>query len=185
MLEEVLQLAEIEFRKSYEHLKSEYGRLQLGRASAALVESLQVEAYGVHQPLKAVASVSVPDSKTLQIQPWDKGLLSEIEKAIQTSDIHLTPINDGVVIRLNIPPLTEERRRDLTKVVHRLAEEARIAVRQGRQKALDKLKEMEKNNEAGEDHVRSIEKKLQEKVDQMNLEIETHAKNKEKDIMTV
>jgi len=185
MVDNVLQQAEAEFKKAFEHLKSEYSHLQVGRASAALVEGLSVDAYGMKQPLKAVGNISIPDPKTIQIQPWDKGLLTEIEKAIRNSDLNLAPVNDGVVIRLNIPPLTEERRKDLAKVVHRLAEEARIAVRHVRQKAHDDLRDMEKNSQITEDQMRGGQKRLQEKVDHINGEIETLAKNKEKDIMTV
>lgn len=185
MTDKVLQQAESEFQKVLDHLKGEYSRLQIGRASAALVEGLIVEAYGSKQPLKAVGSVSVPDPKTVQIQPWDKSMLSEIEKAIRNSDLNLAPTNDGVVVRLNIPPLTEERRRDLTKVVSRLAEESRITVRHARQKAHDQLKDMEKKSEITEDQARSAEKKLQDRVDKINGDIELLAKNKEKDVMTV
>ncbi len=181
----ILQAAEVEFKKILEHLKTEYSHLQIGRASTAIVESVMVEAYGTRQPLKAVASVSVPDAKTIQIQPWDKGMLKAIEQGIQMSGLNLTPNNDGIVIRINIPPLTEERRRDLTKVVHRMAEEARIAVRHGRQQSMDKIKVMEKNKEITEDETRGSEKRLQEKVDMTNREIDNIAKNKESDVMTV
>jgi ribosome recycling factor len=184
-MEDLINQAQSEFNKILEFLRTEYSRLQTGRASAALVEGLTVEVYGSRQPLKAVASISVPDAKTVQIQPWDKSTLSAIEKAIQVSDLNLTPANDGIVIRLNLPPLTEERRRDLTKVVHRMAEEARISVRNTRQKVHDKCKEMEKNKELTEDQVKSFQKKLQDKVDAVNSDIENTAKNKENDVMTV
>jgi len=184
-MEELIQNAQSEFTKILDHLKSEFARLQTGRASAALVEGLMVEAYGTKQPLKGMASISVPDAKTVQIQPWDKSLLSAVEKAIQTSDINISPANDGIVIRLNLPPLTEERRRDLTKVVGRMAEEARISVRNVRQKIHDKGKDMEKNKQLTEDQMKLFQKKLQEKVDNSNMEIEKMAKGKENDVMTV
>jgi ribosome recycling factor len=184
-MEELLQQAQGEFSKILEFLRGEFSRLQIGRASSALVEGLLVEAYGSKQQLKSLASVSIPDAKTIQIQPWDKSLLAPIERAVQTSDLNLTPLNDGIVIRLNLPPLTEERRRDLTKVVHRMTEEARISVRNARQKAQDKAKEMEKNKELTEDQVKGFQKKLQDKVDATNLEIEQSAKTKENDVMTV
>jgi len=184
-MEEVLHTAQTDLTKVFEHLKSEYSRLQVGRASAALVDALMVDAYGSKQPLKAVASISVPDARTVQIQPWDKSQLAAIEKAIQQSDLNLNPVNDGVFVRLTLPPLTEERRKDLSKVVHRLAEESRISVRNVRQKAHDKVKEMEKNKELTEDQVKSFQKKLQDKVDATNLEIEKMSKSKENDIMTV
>lgn len=185
MSDVILQNVQKEFDESLEHLKGDFGKLQIGRASAALVESILVEAYGTKQPIKAVASISIPDAKTIQIQPWDKGVLSAIEKAIQTSDINITPMNDGLAVRLNLPQLTEERRIELTKLVHKMAEEARITVRHHRQKALDKAKEMEKANELTEDQMKGFEKKLQEKVDHTNSLIEELAKTKEKDVMTV
>ncbi len=184
-MEDALQQAQNDFSKILDFLKSEYSRLQIGRASAALVESLMVEAYGSRQPLKGMASISVPDAKTVQIQPWDKSILSAIEKAIQTSDLNLSPLNDGITIRLNLPPLTEERRKDLSKVVHRMAEDARISVRSARQKAHDRVKEMEKNKELTEDQVKLFQKKLQEKVDAANVDIEKMSKTKESDVMTV
>lgn len=185
MVNDLLQQSQAEYSKALEHLKAEYSRLQIGRASAPLVENLSIDAYGSVQPLKAVAGISIPDAKTIQIQPWDKGLLKAIEQAIQSSDLNLAPLNDGITIRLNLPPLTEERRRDLTKVVHRLAEEARIAVRHARQKAQEKARELQKNGDITEDEFRSFEKSLQEKVDKINQEIEQAAKAKEADVMKV
>lgn len=185
MTDNLLNQAQGDFDKSFGHLGEEFAGLQIGRASAALVEGLQVEAYGTKQPLKTIATISVPDPKTVQIQPWDKGQLAEIEKAIQNSDLNIAPVNDGVVVRLNIPPLTEERRTDLAKVVHRLAEDARIAVRNARQKVHDAAREMEKKGEITEDQLKGFEKRLQEKVDAANKKIEESAKAKESDIMTV
>ncbi len=185
MLDSVLQKTEGQFVKVIDHLKGEYSHLQIGRASAALVEHLMVDAYGSKQPLKGIGSISVPDPKTVQIQPWDRGLLVEIEKAIRNSDLNLAPMNDGVVIRLNLPPLTEERRRDLAKVVGKLAEEARISIRHARQEMNDEMKKLEKEGKVTEDQLHSFEKRLQERVDKVNLEIETMSKNKERDIMTV
>lgn len=185
LTDSAFQQAEAEFKKVVEHLKNEYSHLQIGRAHPAIVEGVMVEAYGTKQPMKAVGSVSIPDARTIQIQPWDKSLLKAIEQGILMAGINLTPTNDGVVIRINIPPLTEERRRDLAKVVHRLAEDARISVRHVRQQAMDKIKLMEKNKDITEDEARGSEKRLQEKVDAFNREIETFARNKENDVMTV
>lgn len=185
MTDDILSSAESDFKKVLEHLHSEYSHLQIGRASAAIVEGLMVEAYGTKQPLKAVANISIPDAKTIQIQAWDRSQLQAIEKAIINSDLNLAPSNDGVVIRLNLPPMTEERRKDLSKVVTRMAEEARISVRHSRQKALDAVKELSKNSQATEDQVKAFEKKLQEKVDKYNMDIEMSSKSKEHDIMTV
>lgn len=171
--------------KAVSHLKDEFSRLQVGRASPALVEEVRVDAYGSLQPLKSVASVSVPDAKTIQIQPWDRGLLSAIDKGIQMANIGLTPNNDGVVIRINIPPLTEERRRELVKVVGRYSEEAKIGVRNVRQDTNNTLNTMKKNSEITEDELHGATKELQVHVDHSNKEIDDMAKRKEQDIMTV
>lgn len=185
MSEQLLQQANTDFDQAVLHLKDEYSRLQIGRASAALIEAVQVEAYGTNQPIKAMANISIPDAKTIQIQPWDKGQLGAIEKAIQNSDINISPVNDGVSIRLVMPQLTEDRRRDLSKVVGRLAEEARITVRNIRQKGHDKVREMHKNGEITEDQLHGFEKRLQESVDKVNSKIEEMSKAKESDVMTV
>lgn len=177
--------AEAEFQKTLQHLKGEFARLQIGRASPALVEDLKVEAYGGFQPLKSLASVSIPDPKTLQIQPWDKSLLGPIERAIQTANLGLNPINDGRVLRLPMPPLTEERRKELAKVVHQMAENAKIGIRNSRGTAHSAFKTLEGNKEISEDERRLSEKHLQEKVDAANKEVEELAKKKEQDIMTI
>lgn len=180
-----LEAAKEEFKKAVDHLHHEYSKLQIGRASAALIEEVKVTAYGTDQPLKSLASISIPDPKTIQIQPWDKGVLNQIEVAIQQAGLNLTPVNDGVVVRITIPPLTEERRADLTKVVHKLAEDARISVRNARQTAHEAFKQLETDKEIGEDDSHLANKHLQEAVDAVNKEIEEVAKEKEQDIMTV
>ena len=184
-VEVVVKHLEENLKKAAEHLKTEYAHLQIGRASSALVERIFVEAYGVMQPLKAIANISVPDAKTIQIQPWDRGTLQSIEKAITLAEIGLNPQNDGIVIRLNVPALTEERRRDLTKVVSKMAEETKITVRNVRQEAMEQLKKMHKDAAITEDQWKHGEKKVQEVVDQINKEIDTSAKEKEGDIMKV
>jgi len=174
-----------DFSKVINHLKDEFAGLQIGRASAGLVEGLMVETYGSMQPLKAIASVSVPDARTIQIQPWDRGVLAVVEKAIRESDLNLNPSNNGLAIILSIPPLTEERRRDLVKVVGRMAEDARISVRNLRHDAMGLYKRQEHDGEMSEDERKRAEKVLQEKVDAVNLEITDLAKKKEEAIMTV
>lgn len=174
-----------EFERAITHLKEEFSRLQVGRANPSLVEHILVDAYGSMQPLKNMANISVPEPKTLQIQPWDKSVMSAIEKAIQASDLGLNPVNNGVCIMLNIPPLTEERRRDLAKVVHTLSEEARISIRNARQDAHSKFKSMFHDKKITEDDVRFAEKKLQEKVDEFNEMVGHLAKDKEEAIMKV
>jgi ribosome recycling factor len=174
-----------EFQKTLAHLKTELAKLQIGRASATLVEDLKVEAYGAFQPLKGMASISVPDPTTLQIQPWDRASLGAIEKAIQASGLGLNPINDGRVIRLPMPPLTGERRKELTKVVHQMAETAKISIRNARGTAHSAFKTMEEGKEISEDERRMSEKHLQEGVDASNKEVEELAKKKEAEITTI
>lgn len=177
--------SEKEFQKILNHLREEYSRLNVGRASAALVEGILVEAYGSKQPLKAVASIMVTDARTLVIQPWDKNVLLSILKAIQTCELHLNPSDDGSTIRIPIPPLTQERRQELVKVVNRLAEEARISVRHARQHVLTAMKKLEQDKKMSENDYFGGEKKMQEKVDKVNDLVFELAKTKEKDIMTV
>lgn len=173
------------FKKIIEHLKQEFARLQIGRANPSLVEHISVEAYGTTQPLRSLAGITTPDARTIQIQPWDKSILQAIEKAIQTSGLNLPPVNDGVVIRINIPALTEERRKELAKVVGKIAEDAKIAVRSVRQQMNTKFKDMEKAKQMSEDELKIAEKKIQEKVDAYNKEIDELAKKKEQDIMSL
>ncbi len=181
----LIDSADAQMKKALEHLKEEFSKLQVGRATPALVEDVKVEAYGSLQALKAVASVSIPDAKTIQIQPWDRGLLSAIDKGIQIANIGLTPNNDGVYIRINIPPLTEERRKDLVKVVGRYSEEAKIGIRNVRQETNNTFNTMKKNSEMTEDELHGGTKKLQDIVDAYNKEVEEMSKKKEQDIMTV
>lgn len=174
-----------EFNKILIHLKEEFARLQIGRANPALVENVPVQAYGSSQPVKSLASITTPEPRTIMIQPWDKGLLAAIEKGIVGVGIGLNPINDGIVLRINIPPLTEERRADLTKHVRKLAEDARISVRTARQDAHNKFKQMKADGEITEDDLHGSEKKLQLKVDEFNQKIDEVTKSKEQDVMTV
>ncbi len=180
-----LQDAKLAFDKVLNHLKDEFAKLQIGRASAGLVEGLLVEAYGMTQPMKSLASISIPDARTIQIQPWDRALLGAIEKAIENSDIDIRPTNNGVCIILSIPMLTEERRRDLVKVVGRMSEEARISVRNARHEAMTSFKRMEHEGEMSEDEQARNEKQLQECVEKVNAEIEDLAKKKEESILTL
>lgn len=173
------------FTKTQEHLKEEYSKLQIGRASSALIENIMVEAYGGSQQMKALAQITIPESRTISIKAWDKALLKNIENAIIAANIGLNPSNNGESILLNIPALTEERRRDVVKVVHKLAEEAKIAVRQMRQKAHQKFKDMEKNDEISEDEATSAEKRLQTAVDEANKAIEDLSKKKEEEVLTI
>jgi ribosome recycling factor len=180
-----LQKAKQSFDGAIAHLKAEFTQLQTGRASASIVDGLLIDSYGMKQPLKAVASVSVPDAKTIMIQPWDKGVLGEIEKAIRNSDLNLNPVNNGAGVIINIPDLTEERRRDLTKVVGRMTEEAKISIRNARHDAMAALKRMEHDGDLSEDEKKRGEKQLQEQVDAANKEVVDLSKDKEAQIMKV
>ncbi len=184
-VEIVLKTLEEETKKTMDHLHEDFAGLQIGRASAALVERITVEAYGVMQPLKAIASITIPDAKTIQIQPWDRGTLAAIEKAIMMAEIGLNPQNDGIVIRLNIPQLTEERRKELVKMVSKMAEEAKIGVRTARHQAMEEVKKLKNNEQITEDQQELAEKKIQETVDKSNVSIEQAAKEKEADVMKV
>lgn len=181
----VLKTLEEELTKTLEHLHDDYAGLQIGRATASLVDRITVESYGTMQPLKAIANVSVPDARTIQIQPWDRSNLPHIEKAIMMAELGLNPQNDGIVVRINVPPLTEERRKELSKVVGKMEEEAKISVRNARHEAMEDVKKQQKNNEITEDQLDVAEKKIQEKIDKCNTDIESAAKAKADDVMKV
>lgn len=184
-VEEVISHAVSEFSKVIDHLKSEFGRLQVGRANSLLVENIPVDIYGATQPIRAIANISIPDHKTIQIQPWDKSTLAPIEKAIVGIGTGMNPVNDGICIRINIPPLTEERRRDLTKHVHKLAEDSRITLRNLRQDAHNSFKQFKSDGNITEDDLFSANKKLQDRVDEFNKQIDELSRIKEADVMTV
>ena len=170
-----------ESEKVLTYLHSEFAKLQTGRANAALVENVNVEAYGQNQPLKAVAGVSVQDAKTIVVQPWDAGTLADVEKALTNADLGINPVNDGSVLRLNLPPMTQERREQLVKIVHQLAEEGRISIRQQRQNAHDSIKDEEKD----EDVRYTLLEELEKAVKASNEKIEESKKQKEEEVMTV
>lgn len=182
---DVLNQAVAEFTKIAAHLQEQFNRLQIGRANSAIVENIPVEVYGGMQPIKAVASIAIPEPRTIQITPWDRTVLQAVEKGIVGVGLGLNPTNDGVCIRINFPPLTEERRLELSKHVLKLAEESRIAVRTGRQDFHNVFKTMKANNELTEDSWHEADAKLQSKVDDANKKIDEMAETKKKDIMTV
>lgn len=162
------------------HLLGEFSKLQTGRANAALVEHIEVEAYGQRQPLKNLAGISVQDARSIMIQPWDKSVMQDIEKAIQLSSVGVNPVNDGIAIRLNLPPMTEERRMQLKKVVSTLAEESRISVRRHRQEAQDAIK-----TEKDEDVRETLLEGLQKATDAANEAIADAVKRKDEELMKV
>ncbi len=183
--DEAIRSAVISFEKAVAHLKDEFSRLQIGRASAALVENITVESYGTQQPIKAIANISIPDARSIVIQPWDKSMIVAIEKGIAAVGIGLNPSNDGAVVRINIPPLTEERRGELAKHIRKLGEEGKIAVRTARQDAHNVFKKLKSDSAITEDDWHGADKKLQVEVDKANGQIEDLVGGKEKDVMTI
>jgi ribosome recycling factor len=163
------------------YLLAEFSKLQTGRASASLVDHLEVEAYGHRQQLRTIAGITVQDARTIVIQPWDRGILSNVERALQVANLGTAPVNDGHVIRIILPPMTEDRRRELTKIVGKLAEDAKISLRQHRQVVLDKIKGEEKD----EDARYTQQNELQKLIDKANQQIEELRKKKEQEVMTV
>ncbi len=185
MIDDFLSDANRRMDKTVEATAHEFNTVRTGRASAALLDRVQVDYYGQKTPLKQLATVNVPESQLLTIQPFDPGSLKAVERAIQESDLGLTPSNDGRVIRLPIPQLTEERRRELVKVVRHLAEEGRIAIRNVRRDVMHDLKELVREGEVGDDEERRAEERLQKLTDQHVARIGELLKRKEEEILEV
>ncbi len=178
---QILNDAETKMKKAIESTKRDFSAVRTGRASAALVDQVKVEYYNTLTPLNQVANITIPDNRTLEIKPWDPAILQEIEKAIFKSEIGITPNNDGKVIRLSMPPLTEERRKDFVKMVKKHAEEGKVAVRNIRQdanKALDQLKK-----DIAEDEFKKLHERIQKMTDLYSQEIVKLSEHKEKEIM--
>lgn len=171
--------------KTAEVLSTQFDTVRAGRANAAVLDQIEVDYYGSPTPIRQIASISSPDARTLLIQPWDGSTLKLIEKAILTSELGINPQNDGRVIRLVFPQLTEERRKELCKDVKKLAEDSRIAVRSIRRDGIDKVKKMEKASEITEDDLKIAEKKLQDLTDKYIKDIDKLADEKEKEIMAI
>ena len=171
--------------KTIEVVKANYASVRAGRANAAVLDRIQVEYYGSPTPLNQVAAVASPDPRTLTIQPWDASLLKAIEKAILTSDLGINPNNDGSVIRLIFPELTEERRKDLVKEVKKKAEEGKVAIRNIRRDGNDAFKKLAKTEDVSEDEIKQLEEKLQKMTDKYVKEIDDLMETKSKEIMTV
>ncbi len=185
MVSQIIENKREEFEKAVDFFKTEIGKIRTGRASSSLVEDLLVDYYGAKTPLKQIASVNVPEARLIVISPWDKDGLVNIEKAIAESDLNLNPDNDGDVIRINIPPLTEERRKDLAKLLNQKAEEARVSIRRTREEIWEEIQGKEKSGEIGEDDKFSGKDNLQEVVDEYNKKIEEMRAKKEEEIMTL
>jgi len=185
MINDILADAESHMKSSIKALEEHLATIRTGRANPALVEKMVVEYYGQPTPLYQMATISVPEPMQLMIKPFDKASLKAIEKAIQTSELKLTPNSDGVVIRLNIPALTTERRRELVKLVHQKVEEGKIAVRNIRRNAMDDLKEFEKEKMISEDERKDGEERVQKLTDAFIVQVEQVGKHKEEEVMSV
>ena len=184
-MNELIKNTEEKMTKSVDALDREYKSVRAGRANAAVLDRVNVDYYGVPTPVQQMAAISVPEPRTLLITPWDKSTLKDIEKAILTSEIGINPQNDGICIRLNFPPLTEERRKEIVKDIRKKGEDAKVAVRNQRRDALDKLKALKKNNAITEDDEANGEKKIQNLTDKFCKEIDELANVKEKEIMEI
>lgn len=184
-MKQAIKTAEEKMNKTIDSLHSELATIRAGKANPQILNKISIDYYGTPTPLSQIASISVPDPKTLLIQPWDGSILKEVEKEIQKSDLGINPINDGKVIRLVIPPVTEERRKTLVKDVHKTAENSKVAVRNIRRDAMDKIKTLKKNSEITEDEQKDGEDELQKITDKFIKKVDEILKEKENEIMTV
>ena len=176
---------EASMRKSVEATQRTFNTIRTGRANPSLLDKIVVEYYGAETPLKSLATISTPDSQTIQIQPFDASSIHLIEKAIGMSDLGLTPNNDGKAIRINIPPLTEDRRKEFCKLAAKYAEEGKVALRNIRRDGIDKIKKLEKEGDYSEDQSRDAQEKVQKLTDRFISELEKHLADKETDILKV
>lgn len=185
MPESVKSDAKSRMEKTLQALRRELASLRAGRATPSLLDKIEVEYYGTMTPLNQLSNISAPEPRLLVIQPWDKSAISAIEKALQKSELGITPTNDGDVIRINIPPLTEERRAELVRVVKKAGEEAKVSIRNIRRDANDEYKKMEKSGDLSEDEARRYQEEIQKLTDDFVKQIDEAVTSKEKDIMTV
>lgn len=185
MIEQILNQHKPQFEQALAHLHTELSSVRTGRASAGLLATVLVESYGSRLPLLQLANVSVADAKTLVVSPWDKGQLVAVEKGILAANLGFTPNNDGQIIRINLPPMSEERRKEMVKLIGQMAERAKISVRNIREDTLKALKREESQGQISKDDLARGQKKLQESVDKLNAEIKNVAEAKEKEVMTV
>jgi ribosome recycling factor len=177
--------AESTMHKAVEATQRAFNTIRTGRANASLLDRIMVEYYGSPTPLKSLASINTPDASTITIQPYDKSSLNQIEKAISLSDVGLTPSNDGQIIRLNIPPLTSDRRKEFVKMAAKMAEEGKVSIRNIRRDAVDSVRKQEKNSEIPEDEARDLQDKIQKLTDKYAAKVDEVLAEKEKDITTV
>jgi ribosome recycling factor len=183
-VQEVHDQARSQMEKSIKHLEAELAKIRAGKANPAILENVMVDYYGSKVPINQTASINTQDARTLIIQPWEKSMLTPIEKAIQLANLGLNPQNDGTVIRITIPPLTEERRKELTKLAKSNGEEAKIAIRSIRKESIEMIKKLQKEG-LPEDEAKSAENKIQQLTDQYVAKVDQHIQTKEKEILTV
>ncbi|TVR50247.1 MAG: ribosome recycling factor [Puniceicoccaceae bacterium] len=181
----IIQAAEAKMDKAFQHTLHEFSSIHTGKATPTMVEGIMVEAYDGQMRLKELAAITTPDSRLIQIQPWDKSLIKPIEKALQMANIGINPAVDGTVIRMPLPDMSRERREELAKVAHRLAEEGRVGIRHARREALEAIKKLQKSSELSEDEAKRLEKEVQQLTDKFIADIATHLEHKEKDLTTV
>ena len=185
MIKDVIDNMNLHMDKSIESLRKEYQRVRTGRASTSLLDEVKVDFYGSISPVNQVATLAVPEARTITIQPWDPKMIQPIEKAIMNANLGITPANDGKVIRLNLPPLTEERRKDIVKQLKRDAEDAKVALRNIRRDAIDALKKLEKDKQISEDELKRAEKEVQDFTNSHVSKTDEVLLHKEKEVMEV
>ncbi len=184
-MNEIISKADARMEKRIAHLSSDYAAIRAGRANPAVLDKIMVDYYGSPTPINQLAAVSIVEARTLMIQPWDASVLKGIEKAIQTSELGINPQNDGKTLRIVFPPLTEDRRREIVKDVHKMAEETKISIRNVRREAVEKVKAKKKDGELTEDDLKKAEKKIQDLTDRCVKEIDKLADDKQKEVMSI
>ncbi|MBF0131144.1 MAG: ribosome recycling factor [Magnetococcales bacterium] len=185
MVEPFLQSMDARMKKAVSALREELSGIRTGRASTSLLEHIMVEAYGTPTPLNQLAAINVPEARLITVQPWDKSTTKAVEKAIMESDLGLNPMNDGEMIRVPLPELTEERRKELVKILHKLGEQGKVAMRNIRRDSMDQAKKMEKGKKISLDELRQLEKKIQDRTDHFIKDVDGAVAQKETDIMQV
>ncbi|OHE88340.1 MAG: ribosome recycling factor [Verrucomicrobia bacterium RIFCSPLOWO2_12_FULL_64_8] len=185
MIHPILAEVQAKMKKVLDHALHEFSTIHTGKASPTMVEGVMVEAYGTAMPIKQCAAITTPDPRLIQVQPWDKSIIRNVEKALQTANIGINPIVDGGVIRLPLPDLSRERRLEFVKLAHKLAEEGRVSVRTARHAGMDVAKKQQKEGKISEDDARRLEKEIQATTDRFIKDIDAHLAAKEKELLTV
>lgn len=181
----LIEKSKTQMQKAIDHLKSEFLRMRVGRATTGMVENVAIDVYGSSMTLKELAVLAIPDAKTITIQPWDRGLIGDIEKGLLAANLGLTPQNDGKLIRLNLPPMTEERRKDFVKEIKKLGEDAKISVRGTRRQTLEETKKEKDSGKASEDDVRRSQDEVQKNTDRFVAEIDSLVETKSKEVLSI